>query len=128
MKTSYFYKSKNDPNAVSIAWRAPVGFRGMEYKSLVPKYWFLRKYKDDGDQDFYVDRYYEEILKKLNPEQVYKELGESAILLCWERPGEFCHRHIVSKWFRDAGFDVQELTQELRGKPKLISILDDAWD
>lgn len=127
MKTSYFAKSKNDPNAVSIAWRAPVGFRGIEYKILAPKYWLLRKYKDDGDQAFYIEHYYEEILRRLDPAQVYKELGESALLLCWEKPGEFCHRHLVSKWFRDAGFDVQELNQKIRGRPKLISMLDEEW-
>jgi uncharacterized protein (DUF488 family) len=43
-------------------------------------------------------RFYAETLSKLDPATVYSELGESAILLCYERSEEFCHRHLVAKW------------------------------
>lgn len=129
MKTSYFSKSKKHPNAVSIAWRAPVGFKGREYKALAPKYWLLKKYKEDGDKDFYTAVYKEDILRRLNPEQVYKDLGEDAVLLCWENPDDFCHRHIVAKWLQEAGYDIEELTtKKLRGEPKLIAMFDDLWE
>jgi uncharacterized protein (DUF488 family) len=29
---------------------------------------------------------------------VFNELGEDAILLCWESPEKFCHRHLVADW------------------------------
>jgi hypothetical protein len=47
MKTSYYAKSAKDPNAVSIAAKAPEWYKGKEYKKLAPKYWFFVKYKDD---------------------------------------------------------------------------------
>ncbi|EDQ8408608.1 hypothetical protein GO387_003587, partial [Salmonella enterica subsp. enterica serovar Senftenberg] len=31
------------------------------------------------------------------------------VLLCWEKPGEFCHRQLVSRWFRrELGISVEE--------------------
>ena len=98
MKTSYYSRSATNPLSVSIAGKAPFFSRGREYKKLAPKYWFFKKYKEDGDEDFYYKTYYEEVLNKLDPKKVYKELGEDSILLCWEASGKFCHRHIVSEW------------------------------
>ena len=68
-----------------------------------------KKYKDDGDEDFYTARYQEEVLSFLDPKKVVKDLGPESILLCWERPDRFCHRHIVAEWLRKAGYDVWEL-------------------
>jgi uncharacterized protein (DUF488 family) len=98
MQTSYFFKNGSDKNAVSIAGKPPAWYSGKQYKKLAPKYWFLKKYKDDGDKDFYIEQFKKEILEPLDPKKVYEELGENSILLCWEKPGDFCHRHLVAEW------------------------------
>ena len=98
METSYYSKSADNPNAVSIAGKAPAFYNGKEYKKLAPKYWFFKKYIKDGDEEFYTKQYYKEVLNKLDPKKVYKELGKNAVLICWERSGKFCHRHIIAKW------------------------------
>ena len=85
MKTSNFRLSGNNPNAVSIAARAPSWYKGREYKKLAPKYWLLLKYKKDKDSNFYITHYYEDILNKLDPQKTFNELGKDAILLCWEK-------------------------------------------
>jgi hypothetical protein len=110
MKTSYYAKSAKNPNAVSIAGRAPEWFTGREYKKLAPKVWFFKKYKEDGDEEFYKIHYKKEVLDVLDPKVVYEELGENAILLCWEASGKFCHRHLASKWLADKlNICIQEL-------------------
>ncbi len=53
-------------------------------------------------------------LAKLDPQKVIKDLqdltGQRTItLLCYEKTGENCHRHIVSQWFRDAGIECSEV-------------------
>jgi uncharacterized protein (DUF488 family) len=101
MLTSYFAKSANHPNAVSIAGKTPSWYHGREYKKLAPKYAFFKKYKEDGDQSYYIEHYYKEVLNKLDPEKVLKELGANALLLCYETPEKFCHRHLVAQWFKD---------------------------
>ena len=115
MHTSNFSKAANHPNAVSIAGKAPRWYKGKQYKILAPKYWFFKKYKDPNDdkykdQIYYTEHYYKEVLDKLNPHQVLRDLGEDAVLLCWEKQGEFCHRHIVAAWLRDKlGVHITEL-------------------
>src|SRR4030043_2269486 len=98
MQTSYYSKSAKNPNAVSIAGKAPLWYNGREYKKLAPKFWFYKKYKEDGDEVFYTVQYYEEVLNKLDPKTVFMDLGENAVILCWEASGKFCHRHIVAEW------------------------------
>jgi hypothetical protein len=98
------------PLAVSIAGRTPVDFTGRVYKQLAPKFWFFKKYKLDGDTVFYTAQYRAEVLDMLDPKEVLRDLGEDAILLCYEKPGEFCHRHLVAKWLEDElGIEVKEL-------------------
>ena len=110
MNTSYFAKSANHPNVVSIAGKAPTWFKGREYKKLAPKYWFFAKYKEDGDKEFYIEQYYKEVLSQLDPKQVYEELGEDAIILCWEAPNKFCHRNLVAEWLsKELGIEIKEL-------------------
>ncbi len=98
MRTSNFRKSGDSELAVSICGKPPNWFSGREYKKLAPKYWFFKKYKEDGDEEFYTKQYYNEVLNELDPKVVYKELGENSVLLCWEAPDKFCHRHIVAEW------------------------------
>lgn len=39
-----------------------------------------------------------------------EEGGKPLILLCWERPGEFCHRRVLSGWLHErTGVEVPEL-------------------
>lgn len=110
MKTSYFAKYRDGVFAVSIAGRAPEGFTSRQYKKLSPKYWFFKKYKEDGDEKFYTEQYQKEVLDKLDPQIVYNELGEDAVLLCWEEPGKFCHRHLIAKWLSEnLGIKIEEI-------------------
>ena len=110
MNTSYFAKSSHHPKAVCIAAKRPRFYKGKIYPKLAPKPWFLYKYKKDGDEDFYTEQYHKEILNKLNPKKVYKELGKDAVLICWEGSGKFCHRHIVAEWLSiNLGIKITEL-------------------
>ena len=112
MNTSYFAKSANKYHAVSIAGQAPLWFSGRCYKKLAPKISFFKKYKEDGDEAFYREQYQKEVLDKLNPQEVYKELGENAVLLCWEKSGDFCHRRLVAEWLmKHLGIEIMELEE-----------------
>jgi len=109
MKTSNYYISGRESNAVSIAAKAPDWFKGRQYKKLAPKYHFFKKYKLDGDEESYTRQYYKEVLDKLDPKEAFEELGEDATLLCWEKPGNFCHRRIVAEWLEKAlGVTIEE--------------------
>jgi hypothetical protein len=111
VKTSYFSsKLWHGKNAVAISQGVPQWYKGRVYKALAPS-WELVKIKDVAE---YTRRYKKEVLSKLDPKQVYKHLGEDAILLCWEKPGEFCHRRLVAEWLEEAlGIKVPELGYEI---------------
>lgn len=114
MKTSYYTKCGSHPNAVSIAGRSPDWFYGREYKKLAPKWWFFANYANseqtEEDQDIYVEAYIDEVLSKLDPQEVYDDLGEDAILLCWESSEKFCHRHVVAWWLeQELGIKIEEM-------------------
>ena len=55
----------------------------------------------------YWHRYDTETLGALDPASIYRDLTLSGtrqvVLCCYERPEEFCHRHIVAHWFTQAG-------------------------
>jgi uncharacterized protein (DUF488 family) len=110
IQTSYFAKSANHPNAVSIAGKAPEWYKGRQYKKLAPKYWFFKKFKEDNDIVFYTEHYYKEVLDLLDPLEIVQELGENAVILCWEASDKFCHRHLVAEWLqKHLNIEIKEL-------------------
>jgi len=110
MKTSYFSsKLWHGKNAVAISQGIPEWYKGRVYKALAPS-WNLVRIKD---AEGYTRRYRNEVLNRLDPKKVYKDLGDDAILLCWEKPGEFCHRRLVAEWLEETlGIKVLELGNE----------------
>lgn len=108
--TSYFAVLKRIPEdivPVSIAAKTPDWFKGGLLKKLAPSFDILMEYKRAGDQNRYIERYNSEVLDKLSVYDVVNELrelrshpAEDIVLLCYERPEKFCHRHLVSEWLK----------------------------
>ena len=118
MKTSYFFSNRiRSPglNLVAISNSYPKKLEWLNsmrrYPALCPGWTLVKSYKNNEiRQDEYVVAYIETILDRLDPFQVYAGLGDDAILLCWEKPGLFCHRRIVAEWFKNhLGIKVNEL-------------------
>ena len=58
----------------------------------------------------------------MDPVKVLEDLGgDNFVMLCWEKPGEFCHRTLVGKWLEAAGADVQEFMPGLKRHLDLVS-------
>ncbi len=111
MQTSNFSRSGSHPRAVAISRTQPRGWTGRAYEPLAPSWRLVQEAKSGAiDEDEYIRRYREEVLSKLDPNTVYADLGEDAVLLCWERPGAFCHRRLVAEWFEvELGVSVPEV-------------------
>jgi len=114
MKTSYFAKSKNNPNAVAITSGKPKWFKGKYYPLLGPPMQLVKDLKSGKINEQEYTKLYLECIKKRNfvPTKVLKDLGNDAILLCYEGKDKFCHRHIVAKWLREGGIQIEELDDE----------------
>ena len=114
--TGYFAKLKSLPEDVvpiSICGKAPDWYEGLQYKKLAPKYDFFMKWKETGDNDYYIKCFNEQVLNKLDVDTVLSELvklsnGKDVVLLCYETPDKFCHRHLVTKWLNSYGIGCYE--------------------
>jgi len=117
MKTSNYRNAGKDPGAISISVTVPRGFRGPSYPPLAPPRDYVENYKRGLiTQEKYAALYRNAILISLDPRAVYADLvrlvfGEP-VLLCWEEPEEFCHRQLVAAWFRVAGIECEEITND----------------
>jgi len=125
MKTSNFSRSGSDPWAVAISRTQPKGWKGRVYEELAPSWQLLNMVKMAGkrlDPKEYACRYREEVLSSLDAQKVFDDLDEDAILLCWEKPGAFCHRRLVAEWLEEElGISVPEVKSSGdAGQRKLI--------
>lgn len=115
--TTYFNNLVNLPDnivPISICGKPPYWWRGREYKKLAPKASFFNVWKMTGNNDYYIKEFTRQVLDQLNPAEVVKELFEGVspdcaiALLCYEKPNEFCHRHLAAQWLIDNGYQVKE--------------------
>ena len=110
--TTNFARVKNLPAGVcpvSICGKPPFPWNGLRYPKLMPKKGFFMEWKKNGDNDFYVRHFNDEVLSAVTQDGVVSELVEltksrSIALCCLENPADFCHRHLVSEWLREAGY------------------------
>lgn len=116
--TSYFAKLKSLPDniiPISICGKAPDWYKGLQYKKLAPKYDFFMKWKENHDNDYYIKCFNSRVLSNLYPEMVLMDLIELAndcekdiCLICYEKPSDFCHRHLVADWLNKNGIECKE--------------------
>lgn len=118
--TSYFGNLKALPDnivPISICGKAPDWYEGLQYKKLAPKWAFFKEWKENHDNDFYIKCFNEQALSKLVPNDVVENLfalksledkDKDVCLICYEKPGDFCHRHLVANWLKENGFKCEE--------------------
>ncbi|MBP3431448.1 MAG: hypothetical protein J6K39_01150 [Clostridia bacterium] len=137
MKTSYYAnlrkidKTQFEPIAISGDEGKLVGFEGRAFRNLSP-YTFFKKWKkreneierqiQEGaisteefkalkqkNEDDYIQKFYNMVLSPLNPKHIYESLGENAVLLCFEKPTDFCHRFLIAGWLEESlGVQIDE--------------------
>lgn len=108
--TSSYGLAGKFPNTVGISGRAPEGWTGRRMPSLAPKRWIYDEYMKTGNVVQYTLDYSLSVLAQLNRAEVLQELGDGAILLCYEQPWQFCHRKLVGSWLsKEPGVVVREL-------------------
>ena len=118
--TSYFAKLKSLPEGVipiSICGKAPEWYKGLQYKKLAPKYDFFIKWKENHDDNYYIEHFQSDVLDKLSVTDVVRDLinmlpdrssKHNIALICYEKPSDFCHRHLVADWLNKNGFRCEE--------------------
>ena len=97
------------------------GIQGISIARWAPRWWgkgnrlfqlapSIPMVKDKSMTEAEYIRLYEIILAGQDPQEIAKDLDGCA-LLCWEKPGEFCHRRLVAEWLeKNLGIEVPEFT------------------
>lgn len=120
--TSY-YGNKGLPKEailVQMSSSRPKGYEvDVEFESLYPDYKGLVKPYKDGkiSDDEYSARYRKDVLEvggkrildgiRSLRDMGYRQ-GKDVYLLCWEKPGEFCHRRLVGEFLEKNGIPCPE--------------------
>ena len=122
MYTGYFAQLKQYEAAglipISICGKAPDWYNGLQYKVLAPKWSFFKEWKEGshkGDNEYYIEHFNTEVLNNLTARKVIRDIeslsgvsSKGIILICYEKPGDFCHRHLVADWLKENGVDCIE--------------------
>lgn len=101
------YKNCQTENGISISWDGGLKarFKGRFFSQLAPSQALYQEWHDnigkipeEDNTRFYATRYYNEILSKLDPQEVYDMIPEESILLCDEEPEEVSNRQLFAFW------------------------------
>ena len=117
--TGYYAKIKNYKEdglePVAISGKIPDFFEGTTYPDFAPRYETFQKWKDGKMTNEGYTKEYKAYLDTLNKEEVefdfqpYNTEKNDCILLCYEKSGDFCHRHVLADWLEENfGFKVEE--------------------
>lgn len=110
--TSYFGGLRRLPNyitPIAICRGLPVWWEGEAFEDAAPNWNLVSAYKQGRlSPEEYEVRYREQldssdILKKIS---VYKD--DDIAFICYEKPVDFCHRHIFAEWLREHGYEIEE--------------------
>lgn len=112
--TSYFGNAKKLASAnitiISIARFRPRFLSCVSLLEVAPSAFMV---KGDITREQYISLY-EDILKKLNIDEFINKIsvlsgGRDVALCCYEKPDDFCHRHLLSKWIKEkVGYEITE--------------------
>ncbi|MBR6262720.1 MAG: DUF488 domain-containing protein [Prevotella sp.] len=127
--TSYFGHLKKLGAAgikpIGIARWKPHFYNGVNMFSVAPTRYML---SDDCDEEEYLVLY-DEMLKRLGAKRILQEIeslsgGRNVALLCYEKPGDFCHRHLLADFLnKELGLNIREFDGSTP-QPKQISLFD----
>ena len=128
--TSYFANSrafsKEGIMAISVARYSPRWYQGPQLLAVAPTSFML---SGACSHEEYL-RKYDEILSRLNPKHVVDAIvtmsrGRDVALCCYEKPGDFCHRHLLAEWLNKNGFEVKEWEpKDKQEQNKQLSLFD----
>jgi hypothetical protein len=126
--TSYFGNSKKLQQAgikvIGISLYPPRWFNGISLKQVAPTKSIL--FANGQTQEDYTRRYRSEVLSQQDMQQFLKTVvqasgGQDVALCCYEKPEDFCHRHILADWIKEKlGIEISEYGYTPKKEPDYV--------
>ena len=119
VQTSNYARNGSNPDAIGISCSVPQWFTGNRLPLLAPEWSMVDSIKRGlMTEKEYTMKYINLIKNRKNQEQltaemIYDILPENSILLCYESPGDFCHRRVLAEWIKlETGIEIPEWKSE----------------
>lgn len=126
--TSYFGNSKKlqqtGIKVIGISLYPPRWFNGISLKQVAPTKSIL--FANGQTQEEYTRRYRSEVLSRQDMQQFLKTVeqasgGQDVALCCYEKPEDFCHRHILADWIKEKlGIEISEYGYTPKKEPDYV--------
>jgi uncharacterized protein YeaO (DUF488 family) len=136
--TSYFARIKDLPKnytPIAICIGVPSWWRGLTYNKIAPSQGLLNTYKSNHDTQYYTEKFTKQILDRTSPKRVLREIyntlprklqlqlkyeegnwwknpNHHVVLICYKKPTDFCHRHLVAQWLSENDIPVTEWSKD----------------
>lgn len=99
--------------SISICLKPPKFFTGLQLKQLAPSWELLEKYKNNNiSADEYITQYRNQIKSSIKKKEILGKLtsyGDKVVLLCYEKPFDFCHRHVIGRMLSTKQYPIYEV-------------------
>lgn len=117
--TSYFANwrrlVKDGFTIVSVASHSPRSFLGIRWTQVAPRYALVCSHKAGELTDTqFQERYLQQLTESVLPDYLIETLKSYELsygkvaLCCYEKPSDFCHRHILADYIKQTGINVKE--------------------
>lgn len=122
--TSYFSRMRRIDSSlyypIAICAHVPKFFSGLSFLTVAPSRELLSAYKNSGlTEEKFTALYKADRLWTHTPSEIADRIfsvvpnGMIPVLLCYEKTGDFCHRHILAQWLTEGGYPCEELPESM---------------
>lgn len=100
--TSNYTRQCDNPKSVAISRKPPEWYKGGHLIELSPTWDIITALRSGKiDEAQYTKEYLLQLKqRKIDPELI-TQLPDGTMLLCYESPTDFCHRHILTMWIEN---------------------------
>ena len=102
--TSNFARKGGDENAIAISRGTPKWYNGIHWPELAPTWDMVKAYNDKQISPARYTKLYLSQLRSLGVEDwgaLLQQLPDPTYFLCFETPGQFCHRRVFAQWVEE---------------------------
>ena len=113
--TSNYARKGADPKALAISAWPPKWYEGKGLNILAPtRQMVLDVISGKMDMEQYEKEYINLLEERIpDPQKVLDEIPDGSYLLCYERPDDTCHRHMMLDWiYEKTGYMIEEWKNE----------------
>lgn len=97
--TSNYARQKDNPLAIAISREPPEWYEGEHFEQLAPTWELITAFRSGKiDEAQYAKQYLLQLKQRKIDPYIFAEFPDGTMLLCYESPNKFCHRHLLSMW------------------------------